>query len=176
MSVAAKRNPAPLDVLSVLGQLFQAPIPETFGLFVAKIWVNSDVAVSAGNEIWGFNKTKAEINLDVRGGRILANIKEGTQPVFDINVTLPTKPTQAAANFYTYTRFTRAASVLTSAADPAGALVDVFDPKTDKIHFYNTGYGALMNNFGFQAAGSAIPNKTYISSGDLQFGAPEELK
>jgi hypothetical protein len=176
ISVAAKRNPAPLDVLSVLGQLFQAPTPETFGLFVAKIWVTSDIAVSAGNEIWGFNKSKATIDLEVQGGRIRANIREGANRVLDFNVAEPTKPSQATVNFYTYTRFTRAAAVLSSANDPAGALVDVFDPKTDQIHFFNTGYGSLMNSFGFQAAGSAIPNKTYIPSADLQFGDAEEIK
>ena len=40
---------------------FLSSSPNDVGFFALKLWVNNEVALAAGNEIWGFNKTMADI-------------------------------------------------------------------------------------------------------------------
>jgi hypothetical protein len=176
-SVAAKPSAEPMEVGGVLGQLFQAPMPETFGLFVAKIWVTTDIAVAAGNEIWGFNKTKADIHFAPSADRVVLDLKENGQPVFALDVAAPTGPSPSFVNFYTYTRHTRAAGTLTAADGPFSGKASVYDPaQGDKLEFAKTGWGAKLAELGFQAAGSQLPNKTLLRAADLKFEGPQPLR
>lgn len=53
-------------ILSLLrmNRYFPGPASEKFGTFVIKLWVNTEHALETGNELWGFNKSLANIEIN----------------------------------------------------------------------------------------------------------------
>ena len=49
-----------------------ASVGDAAGLFCPLIYVDSDAAMAAGREVWGFPKKLADISLDISGGRVEA--------------------------------------------------------------------------------------------------------
>ncbi len=59
-----------LEALKLMAKIFsEAGSPET-PYFVYKLWVNTPIALEAGNEIWGFNKSLAQIDVTESGAKL----------------------------------------------------------------------------------------------------------
>ena len=116
ITVAASRDP---DVSpAIIPSIVTSPdVPEEFGFFVVKIWVDDEAAKVGGNEVWGFNKDLAQIDLalDPVDGRVGFALTDPatSETIISTYLDPPTEKGVADLQFYVITRFKRATAKFT---------------------------------------------------------------
>jgi hypothetical protein len=139
--------------------------PKTQALSVIKIWVDQELALQAGNEIWGFNKSMGTINLsettgfslsDANGNLIVENPWKSEPGLYvpagqDLDFyTVPTSGTWAASRYEGNARFGHVA-------------------KDETLTTGSNEWGSELSKLGLSPL-----FKESVSGLKLQIGAPQE--